>query len=133
MANFNHMEIASTVAAHPNIYVKHGFLGFSTKVYYRPSLSEVDCIRNYYTIATGNALLQFLTKFQNNPNCAENAQLKMEFDPNGNYCMEMCASHDRQFIALQLFRYSDLEYNAITDIIILEGREAELLCRVLRK
>ncbi|MBR0046893.1 MAG: hypothetical protein IJP75_08450 [Bacteroidaceae bacterium] len=133
MTNFKHMEIASTVAAHPNIYVKHGFLGFSTKVYYRPTLSEVDCIRKYYTIATGNALLQFLTKFPTNPQCAENTKLKMEFDPNGNYCMEMCSSRDHLFIALQLFRYSDLAYNAITEIFIFEGREAELLCHAIRK
>ncbi|MBR1666782.1 MAG: hypothetical protein IJ693_00740 [Bacteroidaceae bacterium] len=132
MASFKNMEIAPAVTAHENIYVRQGFLGFNTKIYYKPTLSLVDCTRNYYALSSGNEIQQFLLKFQNNPTIAEKTQLRFIHDPNGNYCLEMCASSDGQFVALQLFRYSDLAYNAVTDIKIYEGKEAELLYRVLR-
>lgn len=126
------MEMASVVASHPHIFVKHGFLGLYSKVYYRPTLAEVDCIRNYYTVSSGNAIHQFLLKFQNDPSCAEHTHLKLDFDPNGNYCMELCVARDSSFCAVQLFRYGELEYVPVTEVKIYEGREAELLSGVLR-
>lgn len=133
MASFKNMEIAPAVTAHEHIYVKQRFLGFSTKVYYKPTLSLVDCTRNYYTLSSGNEIQQFLLKFQSDPKCAEKTHLSMHYDPNGNYSLEMCASRDGLFVALQLFRYSELSYNAVTDIKIYEGKEAELLYRVLHQ
>ena len=132
MASLKNMEMASVVASHPHIFVKHGFLGLYSKVYYRPTLAEVDCIRNYYTISSGNAIHQFLLKFQNDPSCAEHTHLKLDFDPNGNYCMELCVARDGSFCAVQLFRYGELEYVPVTEVKIYEGREAELLSGVLR-
>lgn len=131
MANFNNMEIASAVAAHSQISIKKSFFGLFTKVYYKPTLSLVNCIRDYYTAATGHALQQFLLDFQENPSCAEHRVLKMEPDPNGNYCLEMCVAKDGSFIAIQLFRYSMLSYNAVCDIKIFEGHHAALLKQVL--
>jgi len=132
MASLKNMEMASVVASHPHIFVKHGFLGLYSKVYYRPTLAEVDCIRNYYTVSSGNAIHQFLLKFQNDPSCAEHTHLKLDFDPNGNYCMELCVARDSSFCAVQLFRYGELEYVPVTEVKIYEGREAELLSGVLR-
>ena len=108
MASIKNMEMASVVTSHPHIFVKQGFLGLFTNVYYRPTLAEVDCIRNYYTMSSGNALQQFLLKFQSDPACAEHTQLQLNFDPNGNYCMELCVARDRSFCAVQLFRYFSL-------------------------
>ena len=134
MSNFKNMEIAPTVAANPNIKVTSGFLGLNTKVYYRPTLSEVKSIRDYYTVDSGRVLQQFLTKFQNDPHSATKIpELDLETNPNGNYCLEICVSRDAQFIALQLLRFSDLAYNPISDLMVYEGHEAEMLCRVLRK
>ena len=132
MASLKNMEMASVVASHPHIFVKHGFLGLYSKVYYRPTLAEVDCIRNYYTVSSGNAIHQFLLKFQNDPSCAEHTHLKLDFDPNGNYCMELCVARDGSFCAVQLFRYGELEYVPVNEVKIYEGREAELLSSVLR-
>lgn len=132
MASLKNMEMASVVTSHPHIFVKHGFLGLYSKVYYRPTLAEVDCIRNYYTVSSGNAIHQFLLKFQNDPSCAEHTHLKLDFDPNGNYCMELCVARDGSFCAVQLFRYGELEYVPVTEVKIYEGREAELLSGVLR-
>ena len=81
MASFKNMEMAPIVASHPHIFVKHGFFDLFTRVYYRPTLAEVDCIRNYYTVSSGNAIHQFLLKFQNAPTCAEHTQLKWTLTP----------------------------------------------------
>lgn len=121
------MEIASAVSAHENIYVKQGFFGFRTKVYYKPTLSEVDSIRNYYTLSSGNEIQQFLLQFQNDPSCAEKAPLTLDCDPNGTYRLEVYTSRDGKFLALQLFRYAELEYHPVNGIKIYEGEEAALL------
>lgn len=134
MSSFKNMGIAPAVAANPNIIVKSGFLGLNTRVYYRPTFARVKSIRDYYTVESGHFLQQFLTKFQNDPNSATKIpELDLETNPNGNYCLEICASVDSQFVALQLLRFSDLAYNPITDLMVYEGPEAEMLCRVLRK
>ena len=131
MASFKNMEMASIVASHPHIFVKHGFFDLFTRVYYRPTLAKVDCFRNYYTVSSGNAIHQFLLKFQSDPAGAGHTQLKLDFDPNGNYCMELCVASDDSFCAVQLFRYGELEYVPVTEVRIYEGREAELLVGVL--
>lgn len=124
MASFKHMEIAPVVSAHEHIETKKGFLGLSTKVCYTPTRSEVDSIRNYYTPASGSAIQQFLLRFQSDPASAAKAALSLTTDPNGNYSLEMCVSRDGHFMALQLFRYSDLAYQPITEVRIYEGQEA---------
>lgn len=131
MTKFRNLEIAPTVANHPNISIKTSMFGFRTKIYYKPTSTEIDCIRNYYTMSSGNAIHQFLLKFQHNPQCAEEAKLPLEQDDNGNYCLEVCSARDGQFIALQLFRYNNLAYNSVCEIKVFEGQEASMLKKAL--
>lgn len=131
MTKFRNLEIAPTVANHPNISIKTSMFGLRTKIYYKPTSTEIDCIRNYYTISSGNAIHQFLLKFQHNPQCAEEAKLPLEQDDNGNYCLEVCSARDGQFIALQLFRYNNLMYNSVCEIKVFEGQEASMLKKAL--
>ena len=131
MASFKNLEIAPTVANYPRISIKTSLLGLRTKIYYNPTQTEVDCIRNYYTMSSGCAIQQFLLKFQHDPLCAENAKLPIELDDNGCFCLEACSSRDGQFIAIQLFRYNQLAYNSVCEIKIFEGKEAILLKKAL--
>jgi hypothetical protein len=131
MASFKNLGIAPTVANHPRISIKTSLLGLRTKIYYNPTQTEVDCIRNYYTMSSGCAIQQFLLKFQHDPLCAENAKLPIELDDNGCFCLEACSSRDGQFIAIQLFRYNQLAYNSVCEIKIFEGKEAILLKKAL--
>ena len=131
MASFRHLEIAPTVANHPLILIKNSLFGFRPRIYYKPTQAEIDCIRNYYTTSSGNAILQFLLKFQQTPQCAESTKIPIELDDNGSFCLEMCSSRDGQFIAIQLFKYDHLAYNPACEIKVFEGQEATLLKKAL--
>ncbi len=131
MVNLKNLEMASVVASHPHIFIKHGFMGLFSGVYYRPTLAEIVCSRSYYTVSSGSAIHQFLLKFQSDPSSASHTQLQLDSDPNGNYRMELCVARDGNFCAVQLFRYGELEYVPVTEVKIYEGHEAELLSDVL--
>ncbi len=52
---------------------------------------------------------------------------KIEKTQLGNVLLEACVSDDKQFAALQLFRYGNLKYNPVTDVQIYEGDNAALI------
>lgn len=131
MANFKHLEIAPQVANHPNIYIKQSFLGLKTRVFYQPTYSEVDSVRKYFTMSSGKAIVDFLRKYIDSKCNQLPSSLLIEYDANGNYCMEMCSSRDGQFVALQMFKYCNLAYNPVCDIIIYEGHDADVLKKAI--
>jgi hypothetical protein len=51
---------------------------------------------------------------------------------NGNYLVEVCQSRDRQFAALLLLQYNRLCYEPVTEVIIFEGMEADIICRLFK-
>ena len=65
----------------------------------------------------------------------ESPELKQKGAPasgsNGHYHLEACLSDDRQFCALQMFRYADFSYNAIGEPRFYEGDEAKTVAQIL--
>lgn len=131
MANFRHLEIAPQVASHPNIYIKKSFLGFKTRVFYQPTYSEVDSVRKYFTMSSGSDICDFLRCCAKGECSHLPEHLSIEYNDNGNYCLEMCSARDGQFVALQMFKYINLEYQPVCDIIIYEGNEAKNLKKAI--
>ena len=43
---------------------------------------------------------------------------------NGNYMAEVCASEDNAFVAVQLYQFSRMSYEPVTNILCFEGEEA---------
>lgn len=131
MTKFKNMEIAAAVAKNPHIFVKKSLWGLKTKVYYQPSYAEVDSVRRFYTMSSGSAIKRFLDEYSEGKCSGKKKTITIEYDDNGNYCLEMCSSRDGEFVAVQLFRYSDLSYNPVSDIVMYEGDRAHVLKRAI--
>ena len=44
---------------------------------------------------------------------------------NGNFKVEVCASHDGQFIAVLISQFVQMGYEPVSDVLIFEGQEAQ--------
>ena len=119
MSSFKNLEMAYAVSVHPHITVKKSL--FQTKVIYTPTESPVRPIIQEYTPTMPTDKLL--------------AELKQKGAPasgsNGHYHLEACLSDDRQFCALQMFRYADFSYNAIGEPRFYEGDEAKTVAQIL--
>ena len=50
---------------------------------------------------------------------------------NVNFRLELCLSDDRQFCALQLFRFADFQYKPVFEPRFYEGKDAEAVALLL--
>ena len=121
--------MAQTISIHPHIEIRTSFFGLIKKIFYTPTQSLVDVFQGYYNAENGEkikALLEIPT------DKAEKKPLKkIDKISVGNVQLEACVSRDHQFVALQLSRYSDFTYHAVTPVTCYEGSDAEWISAIL--
>ena len=130
MANIYNLQMAEAVCADSRISVNKSFFGLRTKVVYTPTNSEVEVKSIEYSPETGAQWKRILNQSRSELYRALNG-----FHPqpvvNGNYMLEACVSRDGAFAALQLLQYEQLGYEAVSDVVILEGEDAAALAAIL--
>ena len=125
MANFNSLQIAKAIVADNRISVSKGFLGFSTKVVYNPTGSIVKAYKKQYGVADGEKIQKLLALPVSQ---IKDKELKhFAAIDLGNYLLEELVDADRQFAALRLYRYEQLHYAPVTDLLVYEGEEAAII------
>lgn len=131
MANINKLGMAKTISTDPRISVNKSFFGLCQTAVYNPTNSKLVAFINDYTAENGEKLKQLLR-------CPDDrlADLTKKLGPieeatMGPSRLEGCMSQDHLFAALQLFGYSDFEYSPLTDVVIYEGIQAELISTVI--
>lgn len=131
MTSFNKLEMASTILALSCINISKYFFGLCRKVTYIPSQSPVKAIQQEYSPDMGELILR--TMKLPIDKWANEFYVKGKPQPTaiGKYRLEACVSDDRQFCALQLLSFGDTYYDPVTDILICEGKEAELAAAIL--
>lgn len=106
------------------IKVEKAFFGLKTNVIYTPTNSAVVGEIMDYDCANGKKVLEF---YDANPNQIE-LLIKKEGRPetgcNGNTRLFLCYSKDHQFMAMQVFQYSNFEYHAAGEAKFFEGMNA---------
>ena len=129
MAKINHLVMGAKVMALDTIEVKKGFLGFGTKLIYKPTNSEVTIKENEYSAENGRRLQDILAT---NPENMEEAIDKLSVTSTGigNMKLEACLSDDRQFVAAQLLGFKDFTYQPVTEVQVYEGKAAEAFSRL---
>lgn len=129
MANINQLEMGEFISKHPHITVKKSLFGLSSKVVYEPTQSKVDVLRRDYDQAHGEQLRQLLAK----PvvELEKEGQGSVPQSNIGSVRLEGCLSQDHQFVALQLLTYSDFMYKPMTDVLVYEGKDADVVARIL--
>ena len=130
MANFKKMEIAKAVSDNPKIQINKSFFSLSTSVIYKPTQSPVDAFQYYFTPEDGEKIEKAVKAMEYKPDGLEKL-MGLERKPIGNVLVEACVSRDHQFVAYQLYRFYDFQYNAIGDIQFFEGEQAKTMAEWL--
>ncbi|MBQ7986936.1 MAG: hypothetical protein IJ253_00290 [Bacteroidaceae bacterium] len=130
MANIKNLEMAAAVSSKNYIHISESFFGWIQKVIYVPTGSRVKVITQEYSTAEGARLEKLLSL----PLDKVEADLAAKGQPAptavGNYRLEACVSDDRQFCAVQLFRFSDLMYHPLDEPCFFEGEAAATIARL---
>ena len=129
MSSIKSLEMAAAVSACQHIVIRKSL--FSTKAIYTPTQSQVKAIILEYSAAEGERVARLLSM----PLDTMAADIRQSGKPmagaNGNYRLEVCLSDDRQFCALQLFRFGDFQYKPVFEARIYEGKDVEPIIKLL--
>ena len=120
--------MAAAVSAYKNITIKKSL--FSKKAVYTPTQSPVKVMILEYTPTEGERLVRLLDM----PLDKMVADIQQKGAPKpapiGHYRLEVCLSEDRQFCAIQLFRFVDFQYSSVFDPSFYEGKDVEMIAQL---
>jgi len=126
MANVKNLEMAQEVFSNQHINVKKGFLGLSTTVTYQPTQSRVSARQLEFAPVDGPKIQAMLGLTGDKlANQVKNTG-RLSTIPNGNYRLDLAMSDDHQFAALQLFQFKQLGYEQVSEVVIMEDKDAEI-------
>ena len=129
MSSIKNLEMAAALSAYQNIEIKKSL--FSTKAVYTPTQCQAKPLVLEYTPTEGERVARLLDM----PLDKMAADIQQKGKPvagaNGNFRLELCLSDDRQFCALQLFRFGDFQYNPVFEPRFYEGKDAEAIALLL--
>ena len=128
MSSLKSLDMAAAMSTYNNIVIKKTL--FSTKAVYKPTGSPVKAMVLEYSPSEGERVARLL----NMPLDKMAADIEQNGKPvagaNGNFRLEVCISSDRQFCALQLFRYADFSYSPLSEPRFFEGEEVEKVAKL---
>lgn len=111
------------------IGIKKSLLGLRTTATYLPTNSEISIRVLELSPDDGKRVTSILN--------ADNDSLEKaigDFKPKkvdiGNYMLEVCASADGAFVAMQLFQFLQLSYEPITGLKFYEGANAKIISKI---
>lgn len=129
MPSIKSLEMAGAVSSHKNITIKKSL--FFTKATYTPTQSGIKTMIKEYSPTEGDRLERLL----NMPIDKMRDEIQRKGKPIegavGNYRLEACLSADHQFCAMQLFRFTELDYRPVTEPLFYEGPEADWAAQLL--
>ena len=131
MANIKKLEMGKAVSALPYINIEKSFFGLKQTIVYKPTNSEVQIAQYEYAADNGTMIQKLLnTKPSEAAELAEKVSM-LDKSPMGNFRLDACVSADKQFVALQLFQYSNLMFHPATDVKVYQGEDAKLMASIL--
>ena len=129
MSSIKNLEMAAALSTYQHIEIKKSL--FSTKAVYTPTQSQARAIILEYNPTEGERVERLLDM----PLDKMAAEIKQKGKPvtgaNGNFRLELCLSDDRQFCALQLFRFGDFQYKPLFDPRFYEGADVEYIAQLI--
>ena len=125
MSKFYNLDMAKEVALHPQIVEASHFFGLLKDIVYAPTSSQVESYSNFYNDNDA----QLFKLLIDSPTSKLEESLKpletVETTDDGRYRLDLCISHDGQFIAMQLNRIAKDVTTHITPIRYFVGKDAE--------
>jgi len=122
--------MAREVAKHPQIILEKHFFGLLQDTVYAPTSSEVESYSNYYKDNDAQLFKNLIdapaSELEQNLKSLEDVETNDE----GKYRLDLCISHDGQFIAMQLNKVEDDVTTHVTPVRYFMGKEAEQVNQV---
>lgn len=124
MPKFKNLEISKDLSNDNRISVKNTLFGFFSTAIYVPTGSKIIAKRIEYSQEDGGKLERAL-----NGDAESHLHLfsnigKLKEAHLGNFLLEICYSADHEFVAMRLFRFSQMIYQPATEVCIFEGGDA---------
>lgn len=114
----------NTICTDAHVSVSKSLFGLRTTATYKPTNSVIEARTIELSREDGERLKNILTGSHKNL-----AEAIDNFHPEqvsyGNFMAEVCASRDSAFVAVLLLQFLQLSYEAVTDVLIFEGEDAQ--------
>jgi hypothetical protein len=129
MANIKHLQMWNSICADARVSVSKSLFGLRSKATFSPTNSIIDANIFEYSPADGERIKHLLEILHE-----KKVDAIGDFHPkttvNGNYMAEVCASRDGVFLAVQLFQFTHMSYEPVTEVLIFEGDEAHAVAKL---
>ena len=130
MTKIKNLEMAATISNNNDITINTSFFGLCEKVTYTPTGSRVKAQTFEYSPINGERLSILLDSNTDEINRQLNRGVTVRTTPVGNVRAEICQSDDRQFLAVNLLRFSNFRYDQVGEVKFFHGHDAEVACRL---
>ena len=126
MANIKNLQMWNSICDNSRISVKSSMFGLKTTAIYLPTHSTIKAETLEYSPETGDKLKRIIESPKDQLDKAIGL-FRPQTTVNGNYMLEKLSSQDGQFVALQLLQFQQLSYEPVTEVLIFEGKDAEVV------
>ena len=130
MTKIKNLEMAATISNNNDITINTSFFGLCEKVTYTPTGSRVKAQTFEYSPINGERLGILLDSDTDEINRQLNRGVTVRATSVGNVRAEICQSDDRQFLAVNLLRFSNFRYDPVGEVKFFRGHDAEVACRL---
>lgn len=131
MSNIKNLGMGEAISSKNYINIINSFFGLCQKVIYVPTGSRVKVVCQEYSADEGERLEKLLSF----PLDKLESELASKGKPTttavGNYQLQACVSDDRQFCAVQLFRFYDFMYHPLEEPLFFKGKGAEIISKLI--
>ncbi len=125
MASITNLAMSKSLANDKRISITKSFFGLLTKAFYTGTNSALRADKIEYTQETGSKMERALNAAPEKRASMLASLGKQPSTTLGNYLLEVCNSADGNFAAMQLFQFSHMNYQPVTDICFFEGSDAQ--------
>ena len=126
MANIKNLQMWNSICNNSCISVKSSLFGLNATAIYQPTQSAIKVETLEYNPETGDKLKRIIESPKDELDKAIGL-FRPQPTVNGNYLLEKLSSQDGQFTALQLLQFHQLSYEPVTEVLLFEGKDAEVI------
>ena len=132
MTKIKKLEMASVVSNEKDITVTESFFGLCEKAIYKPTGSRVKADTYEYSQNNGERLITLVDSGTEELENQLGRGVIIRATPVGHIRAEVCVSDDRQFLALNILKFSNFEYVPVRDPRLFRGHDAEVASRLFK-
>ena len=132
MTKIKKLEMASVVSDEKDITVTESFFGLCEKAIYTPTGSRVKADTYEYSQNNGERLITLVDSGTEELENQLGRGVIIRATPVGHIRAEVCVSDDRQFLALNILKFSNFEYVPVRGPRLFRGHDAEVASRLFK-